>query len=359
MSTNLAIIVEKPGLAVKAEVPRPTLRDDYILVRVQAVALNPTDWKHVDFLTSKGALIGCDYAGIVEEIGSAVTKPFQVGDTVCGFVHGGNEVQHEDGAFANYILAKGDLQIHIPSTLKVEEASTLGVGITTVGQALYQSLGLPLPVLSDIAFKSGEGETTKQTILIYGGSTATGALAIQFAKLSGLRVVTTSSPNNFDYLRSLGATAVFDYNSSSCSSDIRTAYPDIYLALDCISAGKSSTITVGAMSRVRPGYYSSLLPVSEDALKTINDTVKVKSTLAYTALGEYFMIGPKRFEAIPEDLEFVRRFWELAAALLESKQIQIHKPSINKYGDGFKGILNGLQAMREGKVSAEKLVVTL
>lgn len=359
MSTNVAIVVEKPGLATKAEVPKPRLRDDYILVRVQAVALNPADWKHVDFLTSKGALIGCDYAGTVEEIGSAVTKPFQVGDGVCGFVHGGNEIQHEDGAFANYILAKGDLQIRIPSTLKLEEASTLGVGITTVGQALYQSLGLPLPVSSDLVLPSNDGSVKQQTILIYGGSTATGALAIQFAKLSGLQVVTTSSPRNFDYLKSLGATAVFDYNSSSCSSDIRTAYPDIYLALDCISTGQSTTITVDAMSRANPGYYSSLLPVCEDDIKATNNIVQIKSTMAYTAFGEDFTMGPKKFEAKPEDLKFGILFWELAAALLESKQIRVHKPSINKYGASFDGILHGLQAMREGKVSAEKLVVTL
>jgi NADPH:quinone reductase-like Zn-dependent oxidoreductase len=75
--------------------------------------------------------IGCDYAGIVEEVGSKVTKPFKKGDRVCGFAHGGNEVNHEDGAFQNYIVAKGDVQIKIPENLSFEEAATLGVGITT------------------------------------------------------------------------------------------------------------------------------------------------------------------------------------------------------------------------------------
>jgi NADPH:quinone reductase-like Zn-dependent oxidoreductase len=54
MSKNYAIVVQKPGEAAKDEVPVPKLRDDYILVKVAAVALNPTDWKHIDFLTSKG-----------------------------------------------------------------------------------------------------------------------------------------------------------------------------------------------------------------------------------------------------------------------------------------------------------------
>lgn len=65
------------------------------------------------------------------EVGNKVTKGFKKGDRVCGFAHGGNEVYHEDGAFANHITAKGDVQIKIPENLSFEEASTLGVGITT------------------------------------------------------------------------------------------------------------------------------------------------------------------------------------------------------------------------------------
>jgi len=86
---NQGVVVQKPGEATVAEISIPKLRDDYILVNTKAVALNPTDWKHVDFLTSKGARIGCDFAGIVEEIGNKVTKDFKKGDRICGFVHGG------------------------------------------------------------------------------------------------------------------------------------------------------------------------------------------------------------------------------------------------------------------------------
>ena len=55
MSKNHAVIVQKPGEVQVQEASIPRLRDDYILVKTKAVALNPTDWKHVDFLTSKGA----------------------------------------------------------------------------------------------------------------------------------------------------------------------------------------------------------------------------------------------------------------------------------------------------------------
>jgi NADPH:quinone reductase-like Zn-dependent oxidoreductase len=85
-----------------------------------------------------------------------------------------NATHPEDGACAEYVVAKGDIQMHIPDNMTFEEAATLGVGITTVGQALYQSLGLQLP---------SEPSEEKIPVLIYGGSTATGTLAIQFAKL--------------------------------------------------------------------------------------------------------------------------------------------------------------------------------
>ena len=175
MATQKAIEIRGPGNAQYiTDRRKPHLRDDYILIKTAAVALNPTDWKHVDFMANPGALLGCDYAGVVEEVGSKVKKPFKKGDRVCGMCHGANRLQFEDGAFAEYIVAKGDIQMIIPPQMSFEEASTLGIGIATVGQGLYQSLRLPLPTTP---------AKEPFPVLIYGGSTATGTLAIQFAKL--------------------------------------------------------------------------------------------------------------------------------------------------------------------------------
>jgi NADPH:quinone reductase-like Zn-dependent oxidoreductase len=136
-------------------------------------ALNPTDWKHIRFVDTS-CTVGCDFAGIVEEVGSAVTKPWKKGDRVFGFVHGSNVVYPEDGAFGEFVTAKGDLLMKIPEDMNFEETATMGVGIMTCGLGLYQSLELPWPA-----------KPAKENfpILIYGGSSATGALGIQFAKL--------------------------------------------------------------------------------------------------------------------------------------------------------------------------------
>jgi NADPH:quinone reductase-like Zn-dependent oxidoreductase len=157
--------------------PYPALRPGYVSVDVKAIALNPADWKHIDYsiLNTKGHLVGCDYAGVVSQVGEGYSKTWKVGDRICGFVHGGNQHEAEDGAFAERIVVKADIQMRIPENLSFEEAATLGAGVITCGQGLFQYMGLDLP--KKTATSNGK------IILIYGGSTATGSVGIQFAKL--------------------------------------------------------------------------------------------------------------------------------------------------------------------------------
>jgi NADPH:quinone reductase-like Zn-dependent oxidoreductase len=87
----------------------------------------------------------------------------------------GNDAEPENGAFARLISVKGDIQMHIPDGVSFEAACTVGCGIATTGFGLYKVLNLPLPDTNP--------RDSAEYILIYGGSTATGTLAIQFAKL--------------------------------------------------------------------------------------------------------------------------------------------------------------------------------
>ena len=86
-----------------------------------------------------------------------------------------NQLDVEGGAFATAIKAPAALQMQVPDNLSDVEASTMGVGIMTAGMALFEKAGMQLPFPKNSA---------KETIwvLIYGGSTATGAVAIQLAK---------------------------------------------------------------------------------------------------------------------------------------------------------------------------------
>jgi hypothetical protein len=107
------------------------------------------------------------------------------------------------------------------------------------------------------------------------------------------------------------------------------------------------------------GIYSNLLSVPAEKVHAHNADVEVKSTLGYTVIGEAMEFGPNKIPAKPEDFEFGKMFWELSRGLLEEGKLKVHKPAVNKYGTGFEGILKGMEAMKEGKVSGEKLVFTL
>ena len=154
----------------------PKVRDDCILVKTVAVALNPIDWMKVDGFPAPGAIQGQDYAGVVEQVGESVKNQFRKGDRVCGCVRGGDSKLTDIGAFADYIVAKPELTLHIPDEVSFEQAATMGSGVLTAGVALGYHMKLEQPSETSI---QGRGEY----LLVYGGSTASAAICIQIAKL--------------------------------------------------------------------------------------------------------------------------------------------------------------------------------
>jgi len=174
LSTMKALVLDGESASIVSDRPIPNLRLGYLLVKVKAVALNPTDWKHMTYINTPGCVAGCDYAGVVEKTGTGYSLPWKKGDRICGAAHGSNSLEKEDGAFAEYIVVKADVQHKIPEYMSFEDAATLGVAVLTCAQGLYQALNLSMP-----STPSRDG----QPILIYGGSSAMGTAGIQFAKL--------------------------------------------------------------------------------------------------------------------------------------------------------------------------------
>jgi NADPH:quinone reductase-like Zn-dependent oxidoreductase len=286
--------------------------------------------------------VGCDYAGVVEAVGPQVKKAFKKGDRVAGFVHGSNAVRPNGGAFAEYVVAKGDLQILIPEFMSFDAAATFGVGLTTVGQNLYQSMALPFP-------GEGEEELDDTSILIYGGATATGTLAIQLAKLSGLRVVTTCSETNRSLMFELGAHGVFDYHDPQVGEQIREDTDDgLEFVLDTISTPQSAAICSAAISS-SGGTYNALLDV-----KSTREDVDSHVSMAYDLLGEPYRMGTNETSPDQSNLDFGIKWWNSVQKLLEERRILPHPYQVKP--GGLAGALVGLQMLREGKVRASKLV---
>lgn len=271
-------------------------------------------------------------------------------------------MNHSDGAFAEYIIVKAGPRAKTPDNITDEEAATLGVAITTVvsctrhfhrlldtdsdapnlqGQGLYKLFGLPLP----------NAPTSKPfPIFIYGGSTATGVIGIQLAKASGLTVITTASPRNFDYLRSLGADLVVDYNSPTAVQEI-LAFPGgrALYGWNCIGTGESEAFVERALGGVGEGRIGSIL-----------ESDKYDWTLGYDALGEtYVWTGGQVRQGKAEELAFATRFWAIARELLAEGKFKPIRQVVNRGGSGLEGVLKGMDDQKNGLVSAEKLVYTL
>lgn len=86
-----AVVVVRPGVTELKDIPYPSLPSSHhLIVQVKAIAVNPSDWKHVDLEGDHdctGCVVGADYAGVVVEVGSDV-KSFQKGDRIGGAVNG-------------------------------------------------------------------------------------------------------------------------------------------------------------------------------------------------------------------------------------------------------------------------------
>lgn len=182
--------------------------------------------------------------------------------------------------------------------------------------------------------------------MIYGASTATGTLAVQYAKLTGCEVFATASPHNFDLVRKLGADHVFDYRDPDVGAKIRKAANDkLKLVFDCISEGGSFEIGAAAIG-ANGGHLAALLPVKDFP----REDVKTNFTFAYTALGEKYN---ERVPASQSDYEFGAKFWKVAEDLINSGKIKTHPVEVR---NGLEGVPQGLQDLKDGKVSGVKLV---
>ncbi|MFI5284466.1 MAG: NAD(P)-dependent alcohol dehydrogenase, partial [Candidatus Dormibacterales bacterium] len=189
-----AIVCGKPGRASQlrvSEINRPAIFADGVLVRVHASSANPVDLfptTGMGYLQGgrKPAVLGTDFAGTVEEVGSKVSR-FKAGDEVFG---------GKRGAFAEYLLAYETTPMVLkPGGVSFEAAGTVAVAGTTALQALCRH--------GDI--KAG------QHVLINGASGGVGTFAVQIAKALGADVTAVCSTRHMDLVRSLGADTVVDY----------------------------------------------------------------------------------------------------------------------------------------------------
>ena len=169
----------KSGLPLKIthSKPVPELPSPYhVLIRVLAVGLNPTDWKMITNFYIGGNTIGCDFCGIVESAGSSSTVP--VGARVIGAEFPYRPNNPLNGAFSQYALSDSRQTLRVPQEWSETQAAALGgIGWGTACLAISDPEALNL--------KGRPSAPVEKSIpvLVYGGATATGIVAIQMLKL--------------------------------------------------------------------------------------------------------------------------------------------------------------------------------
>ena len=209
-----------------ADLPRPTLKPDEILVQVHAVGLNP-----VDTQVPKGAFkpflkfqlpatLGSDLAGMVTEVGDRVTH-FRPGDAVFASIFGLGT-----GSLAEYAVVPESVAALKPANLDFVQAAS----IPMVGLTAWQAL------------KERARVEPGQKVFIPAGSGGIGTFAIQLAKCLGAKVGTTTSTGNVELVRSLGADEVIDYKKQEFETVLRD-----YEVVLCTVKGDALNQSVGIL----------------------------------------------------------------------------------------------------------------
>jgi NADPH2:quinone reductase len=184
------------------EVPDPVIEDHQeVLVRLHAAGINPVDYK----LRKAGGfypdrlplILGCDGAGVVENVGEGVTK-FKVGDEV--FFFNGGMGGDDQGNYAERTVIHQDYLAAKPNSLSMVEAASVPLVWLTAWEALYDRYAL----------QPGD------TILIHAGAGGVGYIAIQIAKHAGATVITTiSNVEKAEFSRSIGANHCINYKEDN------------------------------------------------------------------------------------------------------------------------------------------------
>ncbi|KAL1880366.1 putative secondary metabolism biosynthetic enzyme [Paecilomyces lecythidis] len=346
-STQTAIIsVDEAGsLKITDNVPVIDLEPDAVLIHTAALALNPVDTKMLHGFACPGAILGFDFAGTIVAVGSAVMRPLKPGDRVCGSADGMNRNRPSGGAFAEYTSCPASLVVRIPADMPFTDAAGLGTSLASAGLALFRSLQIP---------GSLERPADRPIyVLINGGSTGTGTMAIQLLRRCNLRPIVTCSPEHVELVTSYGAEKAFDYHSPTCAQDIRAYTRNaLSFAVDCITQPSTMKLCYDAIGRAG-GRYVALDPFPES--ENTRRVVKPDWILATSVTGQgCSWPTPYGRDGDPKIRAWAEGFFAEVQQLIEAGQIRSHPVRVSP--GGLSGIFDGIEAIRRKEVRGFKLV---
>ncbi|XP_065876643.1 NADPH-dependent alkenal/one oxidoreductase, chloroplastic [Euphorbia lathyris] len=271
----------------------PELKEDQVLIKVIAAALNPVDAKRRQgkFKATDSPLPtvpGYDVSGVVVKVGSEV-KELKEGDEVYGNINEkALEGPKQFGSLGEYTVVEEKLLALKPKNLNFAEAAALPLAIETAHEGLERT-----------GFSAGK------SILVLNGSGGVGSLVIQLAKhvFGASRVAATSSTRNLELLKSLGADLAIDYTKEKFE-DLPEKFDVVYDAIGqcdkAVKAIKEGGSVVALTGAVTPPGFRFVVTSNGDVLKKLNpflESGKIKPVIDPK--------GPFPFSQVPEAFSYI------------------------------------------------------
>ncbi|KAI0469089.1 putative zinc binding dehydrogenase [Xylaria cf. heliscus] len=365
-------------LVISHQVAVPPLDSAYhVRVKVLAVALNHCDYKMVQSFPVPGNMVGCDFCGIIVDVGTEAVVV--LGARVCGaaFPYGrqcaADVSGPRSGAFAQFVVADSRLLLRVPEAWSDGEGAALGgVGWCTV------ALALSAPDALALSASPSQPAKEKVPVLVYGGATATGTMACQLLMLSGFAPLAVTSPQSAALALAYGASGTASYTLPTCTQTLRHLAGDtpIRHALDCIISAESVATCFAALARTGGRY--ACLEALPDGWRT-RRAVRTKEVMGYEAfglraqLGQLGQLGPGPSpdpcddatratmtysrDANPAALATCARWAIELQALLDAGLLKNHP--IREIDGLGEGVIAGVHMLRAGEVRGLKLVARM
>jgi NADPH:quinone reductase-like Zn-dependent oxidoreductase len=281
------------------QVPQPRPGDGEVLVRVHAAGVIHTELSWVPTWTTQAGeprpwpvIPGHEFSGEIAALGAAV-RDVGVGDPVYGL----ND-WYRDGAQAEYCVARVADLAPKPNSVDHVHAAATPISALTAWQGLVERAGL----------------AAGQRVLIHGAAGGVGTFAVQLARWRGANVAGTASAANLDFVRSLGADEVIDYQAERFEDVAR----DVDVVFDTVG-GETLERSWGVL---KPG--GRLVTVAASGESTTDERIRAA----------YFIVEPSRTQlaeiARLIDEGAVRPIVGAVFSLADARQAYEHKPSHGK-----------------------------
>lgn len=318
----------KLELVTDREIPKVVKAND-VLIRVKSAAVNPVDYKMLDWgilVNEWPAVFGCDIAGVIEKVGEKAAEKWKVGDKVWTLT---NLLDNNSSGFCEFSLVDAEWLQKIPDDWSFDQASTLPCGYITAG------------VMLQTAVKEAEGI---KSVLVYGASSSVGMYCVQIAKLQGYKVIGICSARNAELVKSLGADKVVDYHDSDWKEQAIKALGEDSkaVALDAISS-QSTMYDCSTIVKACKG--NSVAGTDPEGYK--GEGGEIPEGVEITGVFVGVMYSSEQVGKMAK--KYIEDFPELVAKGFKENPFTVV--------GGLDALENAFDQLRNGKVSGKKLVI--